>query len=373
MVFVESGIRGLEEMAAAPFDVVVADMRMPGMNGAEFLQIVKMRHPSTVRLVLSGHADADMTLQAESAAHQFLTKPCDPDLLRQVILSTTRDSGGPRSDRVLEVIGGIAHLPVLPTIYHEILRLLDSEDASADRLAQVVRRDPGMTANLLKLVNSAYFGLRQRISDPGAAVAFLGLDTLKSLALLHGIFQQVKEVAPELNVQLLWTHSFDVAAASRQIAHLEGLDRTTQSDAFTGGLLHDVGLVILASSFRDAYRQIARDMATEPGGLIGAEVRHLGTHHGEVGGYLLNLWGLPEVVVRAVVHHHDPRPSDEGTLDPALVVLGAECILGGAGDCRLFGLQGDPDPGQVERLLDPDRRRKWLGFLEAMQPSRGTP
>lgn len=364
MVFVDSGAKGLEELTARPFDVVVTDMRMPGMNGAEFLNRVKERHPETVRLVLSGHADADMILDLEGAAHQFLAKPCDPEVLRSVIASTTALSGRLDSEPVRRVLGGIAHLPVLPAVYQEILSLLQAPSTTLDDLARVIRRDPGMTANLLKLVNSAYFGLRHRISDPGEAVAYLGIDTLKSLALAHGIFQQIRGFPPGINGPALWGHSVDVAAASRQIARAEGLDRTVQNDAFTGGLLHDIGLMILASSFHGEYERIAALMEAEGLDLTAAESRVLGAHHGQVGGYLLSLWGVPDPVVEAVTRHHEPR--EGGPVDPALLVFAAEGLLGGGGDGPLFRRNPAVDEDSLIRILGPDRFRSWQGALAGL-------
>ena len=192
MTFVDSGAKGLEEAAAAPYDVVVADLSMPAMNGVEFLDRIMLTHPTSIRIVLTGEADPNLLLKVEGAAHQFLSKPCDTELLRSVITGATRSSARLRSEGIRKALGGISHLPVIPALYSEIMALLRREDTTVEHLAKVVQRDPGMTANILKLVNSAYFGLRQQISNPEEAVAFLGVETLKSMALFHGIFIQIK-------------------------------------------------------------------------------------------------------------------------------------------------------------------------------------
>jgi putative nucleotidyltransferase with HDIG domain len=351
MVFVDSGPKGLEACAKEPFDVVVADMRMPGMNGAEFLNRVMLLHPGTIRLVLSGHADADLIIQAEGAAHQFLSKPCDPEVLRSVIQSACEIGGRMRSEEIRRALGGIAHLPVIPASYQEIIGLLSVDSSTAEDLAKVIRRDPGMTANILKLVNSAYFGLRQRVSDPGEAVAYLGVDTLKSLALIHGIFQQVKGFPRGFNSRHLWQHSLELATTAREIARIEGLDRGLLADCFTGGLLHDVGLLILASGFPKEYERIAALLAQENLDVKDAELRILGVHHGEVGAHLLGLWGLPGPVVEAVALHHSPLP--RAGVGPGLIVYAAEALSTARGDRLVFGLEREGEDGRLAALLGP--------------------
>jgi len=169
------------------------------------------------------------------------------------------------------------------------------------------------------------------------------VDTLKSLALLQGIFQQVKGFPAGFNMAHLWQHSLDLATASRGIAKAEGLDRGLQSDCFTGGLIHDVGLMILAAGFPDAYVEIGGLLHREPVELLSAEMRILGVHHGEVGAYLLGLWGLPEAVVEAVAHHHSLPHVGGGTVSPALVVHAAEALSAPHGDCGVFSLRREVD------------------------------
>ena len=343
MVFADNGPSALDLLAAETYDVVVADIGVRGRGGSEFLREVMARHPRTIRLVLSGQADAASILRVEGAAHQFLAKPCDPELLRSVILAATDVGGSLRSEEIRRVLGGIGHLPVLPATYQEIQDLLAQEDTTVEELGRVVQQDPGMTANLLKLVNSAYFGLRHRVSDPAEAVSFLGVETLKSLALLSGVFQQARDLPPCFNTAHLWQHSLDMAAACRQIGKLEGMDKAGQSDCFTSGLIHDVGLLILASGFPGEYRRIWEIMGQEPVSVLSAEMRVLGVHHGEVGAYLLGLWGLPAAVVEAVSHHHTLLPRAGQAVSAAQVVHAAEALFAARGDCGVFGQHREPD------------------------------
>lgn len=366
MAFVDSGAQGLQVLAAEPYDVVVADMRMPGMNGAEFLQKVMERHPATIRLVLSGHADQELILQVEGAAHQFLSKPCDPDLLRAVIRTATQLGDKLPSERMRRVLGSIAHVPVLPAVYQEIVDLLARESSTVEALGQIVMKDPGLTANILKLVNSAYFGLRQEVSDPAEAVSFLGVETLKSLALLHGVFQQVQSFPACISRAHLWQHSLDLAAASREIARREGFDRAAQSACYTSGLLHDVGLLVLGSGFPKEYGLIAETLRQGTARLVDAERQVLGVHHGEAGGHLLGLWGLPPVIVEAVAGHH--APPAEGPVGPARIVNAAECLSANRGDYLVFGILRHGEDEGLRNILGP-RFESWGQIVAEAQAS----
>ncbi|HLO67855.1 MAG TPA: response regulator [Holophaga sp.] len=360
MAFAQSGTEALDLMARAPFDVVVADIGMPGMTGTVFLGHVMRRHPEVVRLVLSGQADVGQVLQAEGVAHQFMAKPCDPETLRAVIRSATAAAAHLRSQEIRRVLGGIRHLPVLPSAYQEILGLLEQEDAKATDIGRVVQKDPGMTANLLKVVNSAYFGLRQRVSDPADAVAYLGVETLKALALVHGVFQQAGRFPEGFNGSRLWAHCLQMGLACREVARVEKLPREAQADAFTGGLLHDVGLLILAAGLPDRYGAVG-DLLAEGHDILAAEMQVLGVHHGEVGAHLLGMWGLPAPVVEAVATHHAPPLLDP--LTPASIVACLEGLLCGVGDAGVFGLCGPGDPARFRELLGP-RAEAWTGVLE---------
>jgi len=353
MAFVDGAVKAMEELAAAPFEVVVADVtRLPDMDGREFLNRVMWLHPTCIRIVLADPEAPDLVLRMGEAAHQYLAKPCDLAVLSAVVQSTREISNRLRSDRIREVLGGIAQLPVVPELYLEIVALVERESTTAQDLGRVVQRDPGMTANLLKLVNSAYFGLRQRVSDPVDAVAFLGLDTLKSLALIHGVFHQIRALPPGFERGHLWQHSLEAAALARAIARAERFPAGGESAAFTGGLLHDVGLLILASGLEQDYLRVRDLLRAEPVEVAVAEVRVLGVHHAEVGAHLLGLWNLPAPVVEAVARHHYPPGPDSG--GPALAVYAAETLLAARGDHGVFGqaAPGTPLPPALASRLE---------------------
>ncbi len=330
MEFASGAAQALELMAQAPFDVVVSDMRMPGLNGAQLLTEVMRRHPRTVRIILSGHADKDLILQCVGSTHQYLSKPCDPEALKAVIQRAASLDYLRQHERLTTLVGQMEHLPTIPALYSAMVELLNNPNASIADLSALIARDIAMTARILKLVNSAFFGLGRPISDTDEAVSHLGFDTVKSLALALDTFGQMSPTAaanPDLDQ--LWTHSVAVSNCARVIARAEGADRKLQDEAYVSGLLHDVGKLVLRANLAEEERR-ARKLATEKGlPEWEAEREVFGADHAAVGGYLLGLWGLPVPVVEAVALHHEPALGTAREFSPLAAVHAADAIVHG--------------------------------------------
>ncbi len=250
MEFVESGIAALERMAATPADVVVPDVRMPGMNGPQLPAEVMKRFPKTVRIILSGQADHDLVLKAVGSTHQYLHKPCEPEVLKATVQRAVALGDSLDNEQVKSLVSQMSRLPSLPTIYLQVVDELQSANASLARVGEIMARDVGMSAQVLKLVNSAFFGLRRRVANPMDAVTYLGLDTIKALMLsLHTFSQYERTDLGGISLVALRNHSLITAACARHIAKLEGGDGKLVDEAFIGGLLHDPGKLVLAANF----------------------------------------------------------------------------------------------------------------------------
>lgn len=328
MAFVGTAEAALEALAGGPFDAVVADLWLPGMQGAQFLQRVQVRYPSTVRFVLSASGDRDLAMEVVDRAHQFLRKPCDPAILKSALRRTFELGAGVRSDHVRELVTRVGRLPSVPTLYQEITRLLESERATVENLGTAIGKDMAMTAMTLKLANSAFFSLRHAVSTPAEAISILGVDLLRSLVLAHGLFTQTGAFRlPHFGLGHLWRHSVTVAALTRQIAAEEGVTRARCADYFTAGLLHDAGILVLASRFPEAYARVLDTSHQEGLDLEAAEFHVLGATHGEVGAFLLGLWGLPPAIVDAAGFHHEICGQTSAAFTPALAVHAANAIL----------------------------------------------
>src|SRR5260221_7430114 len=328
MTFVESGAKALEVMSQSPMDVVVSDMRMPGMNGAELLGEVMKRHPKTVRLILSGHADQDLILKCVGATHQYLSKPCDPYTLKAAVLRALALQNSVHDEKLQQLISQLDRLPSIPSLYTEILEKLQDAEVATDAIGGIIAKDMGMTAKILKLVNSSFFGLRRQISSAAEAVAYIGIDSIKSLVLSFNLFSQFEKAKlGEFSIERLWSHSQATAAAAKQIARLEAAEQRIVDEAFVAGLLHDTGKLVLASSRPEQYEKVLHVQQAQNLDSSAAEEQTFGANHAEVGGYLLSLWGLPVSVVEAIAFHHGPSRSPNKAFSPLTAVHAANLLV----------------------------------------------
>lgn len=366
MVFVPTAEEALQAFAGGPFDAVVADLWLPGMNGAQLLQKILVRHPSTVRFVLSGCDDQALAMEVVERAHQFLRKPCDPAFLKSVLKRTFSLGSQVHSGHAKELVARVGRLPSVPTLFQEINRLMESERATVENLGAAIAKDMAMTAMVLKLANSAFFSLRHTVSTPGEAVSILGIDLLRSLVLAHGLFSQAGSFRyPTFGLQHLWRHSVSVAAVTKAIAEQEGISRSRSAEFFTAGLLHDVGVLVLASRFPEEYARVLDTSRQGGTDLETAEFHVLGSTHGEVGAYLLGLWGLPPAVVEAAAWHHEIRHQESAAFTPALAVHAADSLHAEDPEHEVFS---------TARLDEPHLRR--LGYahrIPAWRTCAGTP
>jgi putative nucleotidyltransferase with HDIG domain len=302
MGFMSNGEDALLKLGAEPHDVIISDLRMPSMDGATLLETVRDRHPAVVRIVLSGHAEIGMVARAAAAAHRMIAKPCETvDLARVIERSCALQELATRVERDRSAIAASA-LPSVPRLYAELTELLAEGSAGAADAARVVERDIAMAAKILQLANSAYFGRRSPVTRVSDAVSYLGLEALRALVLQTEAFREfpVGSRIEGFDLEALHQHSTRVARLAAALAVETGIG----PDAFTAGLLHDVGLLALAAQDPDG---LADDLATaraqnRPTHLI--EHEQHGITHAEVGAHVLALWGLPHTVTEAVAGHH---------------------------------------------------------------------
>jgi HD-like signal output (HDOD) protein len=320
-VCVESGPQALALMAQQPFDVIITDMRMPDMTGTELLNEVMKRYPRTVRIVLSGHADEQTVQDSVGVAHQWIAKPFDLKVLRSVLSLIASFHRRLEAPGIRELIGKIQHLPSAPQLYFEIIEALQSSTASIQTIAEIIGRDLSLTANILHLVNSAFFGCARSICDPNEAVQLLGVSRIRSLALIHHVFSSFdRRSYDELSVDEVWQHSLQTASWARQFVMWQGGGRMMEERAFTGGLLHDIGQLILAANLPTAYCEIRKLARSRKIPVYEAEQLVLKATHADVGAYLLSIWGLPIPLVETIALHHEPARAPDRTFSALAAV-----------------------------------------------------
>jgi putative nucleotidyltransferase with HDIG domain len=318
MVFACGADEALAHCEKGGFDVVVSDMRMPGMDGAELLRRVRERWPTSIRIVLSGHADRGAVIRAIPVAHQYLSKPCDAEVLRSTIARACTLRGLLADDALRKLVGGIDKLPSVSKVYLELAATLADDKASIQDVVRIVERDPAMCLKLLQIVNSAYFGLARRVTAMRDAVSYLGLDLVKALALAADVFARAESASGVSSALLgeVQQHSMRVARVARALAPADA------DDAFMSGMLHDVGRVVLALA--EPESKVAGAGSAD---LHECERSRLGVTHAEVGAYVLGSWGVPLKIVEAVAGHHDPGRLS-ASLDTVTVLHVADALVG---------------------------------------------
>jgi HD-like signal output (HDOD) protein len=325
MVFVESGEKALAKLEEAPFDVIVSDMRMPGMDGATLLKIVQQRWPNVVRIVLSGHAELETALRSVSVAHQFLSKPCDASSLQSVVDRACGLQALLNDDAIRSAVGTIERLPSAPKIYVAVTKALEEPDTGLKDLADLISKDMAISAKVLQLVNSAFFGLPQRVASVQQALSYLGANMIRRVLLSVETFSMFDKdkAAGSFSLEELQAHSNAVATVASKLVTGE----PKSGDAFMAGTLHDVGKLILAVHVPDHFKRAMALAAEKHIPLYAAEQELFAVSHAEVGAYLLGIWGLPYSIVEAVAHHHVPTRIDHPSFDVLDAVFVAEGLV----------------------------------------------
>jgi len=319
--FVESGPKALEYMAGHPVEIIVSDMMMPGMDGAQLLSEVLKRHPQTVRIILSGHSEREAALRLVGPAHQYLSKPCDADELRKAVARAFALRDLLSNERLKQLTTRIKNLPTLPALQNRLTDELRKDSPSLDAVGEIISHDIGLTAKMLQLVNSAFFGLAQPINTPAEAVVYLGLNTIRSLVLSLEVFSQYdQEVCPGFSLDALAEHSWCTGSLARIVAQAGNHDRGFVDQCFLTGLLHDVGQVVMAFGMPEDYAGVIARAKSEDRPTWRVEQEYFGATHADVGAYLLALWGLPNPVVEGVALHHQPASSSTMEFSPAAAV-----------------------------------------------------
>lgn len=315
--FATTGADALEIVRREQIDVVVSDMHMPSMSGRELLQSIRSTHPHVIRFLLSGNADRGSLIDAVGCAHQFLSKPCDPQTLRDAVRQSVQIRDELSHYAESSGLASIDTLPALPAVYERVMSCLRESGTSIRELARAIEHDPGLTSTLLKAANSAFFGARNTVTTLPRACTLLGVEILTGLVLNHGIASTHAHLfRPGGRLAWLPDHSFRVGALARSIALGEGLPLEDAERAFLCGLLHDIGkLVFELMPHASTGARPASDALPD-------------IDHAHAGGYLLALWGFPDAIVEAVTLHHHTTLAPGERLSMRHAVAAANALVG---------------------------------------------
>lgn len=360
------GAEALAMMDKVSMDVLVSDMRMPGMDGARLLQEVKERHPKTSRLIISGYADSRQVAECLGATHQFIAKPCNLATLRGTIDRICALDSWLMDEKLKTLVAQLRTVPSLPSLYFRIMDAISSPNTSLQDVGEIIAADPGMTAKILQVVNSAFFGMAQRVANPAEAVQYLGIDRVRALVLsLHAFSCCDNLHIKNFSVEQTLRHCMSAGLIAKLIARMQNVDRSIADEACVAGMLHDIGKVTLAASMPERYGNAVTLSRERQIHISEAEREIFGATHSQVGAYLLGLWGLPVTIVEAVAFHHLPNESTVKVFSPLTAVHIANCLIRQTSAQKEDAVTLPVDAAYLAELGIEDRMDAWREAAEA--------
>jgi HD-like signal output (HDOD) protein len=291
LVFANGGPEGAHLIETSTFDVVVTDMRMPELDGAQLLELVRRTSPRTIRIMLSGHAESEAVIRALPLVHQFISKPCDIKTLRALLERCCQDSMLDPARSVSSAAGALAGLPSHPARYAELRAILDEPRCTVAQVTAIVERDPAMAAKLLRVANTSYFGTGHAITAIPAAVAAVGIEMIRQLARSH-MFEPATALAEGFSLDELCNTSIRAAQLARQAA-----DPVRAEEAYAIALLDKIGRLVLAAGMREKYGEVLATAARTRASIADVEREQLGVTSDAVRAQLFVLWALPPALI----------------------------------------------------------------------------
>jgi putative nucleotidyltransferase with HDIG domain len=213
--------------------------------------------------------------------------------------------------QIYKQLDQIKELPTLPTIVFELNQHLQNPETSIAKVSETIEKDQAMALKILKLVNSAFYGFRSKVSDVKNAVVLMGFNAVHNAIISVSVVNALPKTLLFQDFEMIefWKHSLAVAVTSKNIAQKAGVE--SPDDCFVGGLLHDVGKVIMAQNFTDEFVKVWTLMQNEYLSFYDAEQRALPVDHTKIGAYLADRWQLPKGLIDAIRWHHDFQPDSD--------------------------------------------------------------
>lgn len=339
----------LQALPEKKFDIIISDMRMPKMTGCELLQKVRKLSPGTLRIVLSGYAHDEMILESVHATHQFISKPAASDKITNAIESCIHLQQSLSDEAIKSLLGSIESLPSLPQIYDELMQEIASDDASIEKIGKIISQDLGLSSVLLKMVNSAFFGLANHIESPIQAVSILGMEAVKNLALSSSVFSSFPAQGKALEeMHQLNQFSQKLGMLAEKIASRSGLPARAKDHAQIAGMMSNLGELVAITYQQEIEKsgQSELDLAL-------------------IGSYLLGIWAMPFPVVEAVRCHRNPALSKLDQLTPLTVVHAAWAMLTDYAQNNQVTLESEMlDTDYLVKIIGNDVLNEWKNIVE---------
>jgi putative nucleotidyltransferase with HDIG domain len=363
--------QALEVLDSEPADVVIADEQLGQMDGVTLMTRVRDKHPTTIRMILSEAASSQRPSVASIVAHRLLSRPCNTDEVTVAIKrSCALHKLTSRAEAYRQTMAAAA-LPSRPGVYMELNQVLSDSNWQPNQVSAAVERDVALSAKVLQLANSALFGLTQSVTSVQGAVMYLGVDTIRSLALTAEAFGKLApRNADGFSLDRFQDHAMLVARITGSILPAG----RTQQEAVTAALLHDIGKLVLISGGSTRWAELTRQAAGRKLPLHEVERASEGVTHADIGAHLLSLWGLPDAIAEAVAHHHNAGCVEGLSLDAVAAVHIANAL---ANELHPAGPDDPPHAGLDEALLDRlglrPRLDLWRIQARQLDGAQGTP
>jgi HD-like signal output (HDOD) protein len=331
LVCVPNGEAALAQLRTGRFDALVSDLGSPGLDGAELLARVREQHPSVCRLCLSDGLEDAAFVDAVPVTHQFLRKPYHPDALYEMVERVCSLREILQNQAARDFASKLKSLPHTPQTFNSLSEAIGQPNAHTAEITGIVTQDTALSVKVLQIVNSAFFRRGAAITSVQAAVNYVGVEMIKSLALCGCVFNAL-EATPRASSLLLdlQTRSLRRAQVARELMK----DSHFADTAFTAALLADIGQAVLALGSIAQFERmhsVARQRALP---CHEVEPEFFGVAHPEVGAYLLGLWGLPLELIEAVAYHHTPHRIQHDGIEVLTAVHVADVMVESGADQR---------------------------------------
>lgn len=349
LVSVASEQEALNVLDQQNVDAIVAKAPENGSQASDLYEQISSRHLGMICFfVYEENLSSDASLWTSGLNH-LLTHYCDAASLEETLQHVLMIQDLLSSEQLRISMAKIQSVPSLPAIYQEVSNRLRTENATVREIGEIIQSDPAMSAKILQLVNSAFFGLNRKLTNVAEAASIIGLEKLNALVLTIGIFSQFDQINdPEFSMLSYVQHSLDTADIAKRLAQDEGLDDQHTEAAYLAGLLHDIGMLVLMQNCPEEFQAVKTALMDGETHLGEIETNHFGESHAAIGGYLLGLWGLPKSIIEAVAFHHHPSQAKHPGFSPLTAVHIASTLSSGR---SLQG--GHPSPfGEMQIDLD---------------------
>lgn len=318
--YVTSAAEALTTLKEFTADFIVSDMLMPGMNGADLLEKVSVLYPSTVRIILSGHADKELSTRASYVTHQWYHKPCAPDVLKSELERIHNIRADIPYDSITELLGGITSLPTLPSVFIKIKSLIRDENVSIEDISSLISESQTLTAKVLQVANNAYFVSSKKITSIENAIIRLGTEVVCNIAAITEVYSTFDNKASSYYSEIL--------ARGLSTAHLASLmvDKPIKDSTMLAALLHNIGELIfheIAAENINTYLQQR---------IVGAdntqlEIELFKISNIQISSYLLHLWHFPYSLIECITLQNNPSELIKREFDSAVALYIAKALI----------------------------------------------